>query len=255
MWKGFFPHCENSSNGSCEMKRLVHAFRKSPWLACKVVVDRVADWKEERRLNIRTAGFIPIENLMEDWQGNHDYAPTSIAAFRAFMCSIELTPGRDALVDFGCGKGRVLVLAAQYPFARVIGVEVAPALAGAARTNSRRANLPIGHPPIEIWQGSAEAFLLPSDASVIFLANPFRGRVLLGVLENIRTSLIEYPRRLQLIYYNPFRLKAMIHKFPWLIERQAFDLEKECVIYEADAAIAASCGIGQLDQTPEEAVR
>src|SRR5579864_6881023 len=110
------------------MKRLYNAFRKSPWLACKVVVDRAADWVEERRLNVHTAGLIPIETLMENWEGNHDYAPTSIRAFRVFLEHVDISPANDVLVDYGSGKGRVLVLAAHYPFRRVIGVEVAPAM-------------------------------------------------------------------------------------------------------------------------------
>jgi SAM-dependent methyltransferase len=223
------------------MKRLYNAFRKSPWLACKVLVDRVVDWKEERRLNIRTAGFIPIEKLMDNWEGNHDYAPTSITAFRTFMQHIEISPGQDGFVDFGCGKGRALILAAHYPFSRVIGVEVAPAMVANAKANIRRASLPCGHPEIEIWKGSAETFPFPADVSVVFLSNPFRGHTLLNVLENIRESLVEHPRRLQLIYNNPFRFKKMARDYPWLAPRKTFDFEKECIIYEADSAVAASC--------------
>jgi SAM-dependent methyltransferase len=230
------------------MKRLYAAFRKSPWLACQVAIDRVADWKEERRLNIRTAGLTPIETLMDNWEGNHDYAPTSIRAFRTFLQHIDIAPGRDVFVDFGSGKGRVLVLAAHYPFKRVIGVEVAPAMIADAQANLRRAKLPSNHPNIDIWEGSAEMFPLQNDVSVVYLSNPFRGRALAGVLENIRESLVVHPRRLQLAYNNPFRFKRMAHDYPWLKPRKTFDFEKECIIYEADAEIAASCLAAQSHQ-------
>jgi SAM-dependent methyltransferase len=223
------------------MKRLYKAFQKSPWHGCKVVIDRGADWLEERRLNIRTFGLIPIETLVENWEGNHDYAPTSIRAFRTFMQHIDLSPGNDALVDYGCGKGRILVLAAHYPFRRIIGVEVAPAMVAAAKANLQRAKLPLNHPEIEIWSGSAEIFPVPRDVSTVFLFNPFRGRVLLGVLEHIRESLAKHPRKFRLIYNNPFRFKPIAHDFPWLKSRQTFGFENECIIYEADAEIAASC--------------
>jgi hypothetical protein len=76
------------------MKRLCRAFRKSPWLGVKVVADRAVDWVEERRLGIHTGGLIPIETLMEDWEGNHDYAPTSIRALRKFFAAVILSRAR-----------------------------------------------------------------------------------------------------------------------------------------------------------------
>ena len=43
-----------------------------------------------------------------------------------------------ALVDIGCGKGRVLMMAAEYPFRKVVGVELDPGLAEVARRNLSR---------------------------------------------------------------------------------------------------------------------
>ena len=44
----------------------------------------------------------------------------------------------DVFVDFGCGKGRVLFLAARYRFARIIGVELSERMAEQARRNLAR---------------------------------------------------------------------------------------------------------------------
>ena len=41
---------------------------------------------------------------------------------------------RDVFVEFGCGKGRVVHQAARRPFRRVVGVEISPVLAEAARS-------------------------------------------------------------------------------------------------------------------------
>lgn len=218
------------------MKRFYKALKKSPLLAAKVAVDRVADYVQERRLGIRSGGLIPIETLMEDWEGNHDYAPTSIRAFRAFIGSVEIEAGRDVFVDYGCGMGRVLALAAEYPFRRVIGVEVSQKLAAAARRNldnyrgERRCH------DIEIWCGSAEDFELPADASVLYFANPFHGRVLVEVFERVRRSLEARPRRLRVIYNNPVHFLKLEGDYPWLEAKRRFSFEHDCIIYESTAA-------------------
>src|SRR5688572_21174130 len=56
-----------------------------------------------------------------------------------------------AFVDLGCGKGRPLAVASEFPFRRIVGIEIAPELAAVARSNA--AILASRHPdrrPIEI---------------------------------------------------------------------------------------------------------
>jgi tRNA1(Val) A37 N6-methylase TrmN6 len=61
---------------------------------------------------------------------------------------------KASFVDLGCGKGLPLVVATEYPFQRVLGVELAPELCVVARHNAER--LKTLHPertPIEIVEG------------------------------------------------------------------------------------------------------
>ena len=41
----------------------------------------------------------------------------------------------DVFLDFGCGKGRVLLIASEYKFKKIIGIEFSPELAGIALKN------------------------------------------------------------------------------------------------------------------------
>ena len=52
--------------------------------------------------------------------------------FRRLMRTLSLPPG-SGFVDFGCGKGRVLLLAAGFGFARITGVEFAKELCDIAK--------------------------------------------------------------------------------------------------------------------------
>jgi SAM-dependent methyltransferase len=110
---------------------------------------------------------------------------------------------RDTFVDFGCGKGRVVHQAACRPFRRVIGVEVAPALAEiarraiAARQHRHRCS------DVEIVLGDATQFDVPDDLTIAFFFDPFRGDTLDTVLRNIVRSIDRRPRPVHLIYVHP----------------------------------------------------
>lgn len=214
--------------------RFFRALKKSPWLAVKVTGDRIADFFKERKLGIHTSGLIPIENLMDNWEGNHDYAPTSISAFRVFMDNLNIRrTNEEVFIDYGSGLGRVLVLASAYPFKRIIGVEVTKILAEKARENIKNYKKERECEDIQIWMGSAADFQIPDDATLIYLNNPFHGQVLTDVFNRLEKSLTEKPRRVRVVYNNPVHFMKIFENYPWLTIRQKFYFEQECIIFES----------------------
>ena len=105
-------------------------------------------------------------------------------------------------VDIGAGKGRILVLAAGYPFARIVGVELADGLCETARRNAAvvARRLPRA-PPIDVVHADATTYELPSDPCVLFLYRPFIGDVAERVVQNIVTSFRANPRQIFILYY------------------------------------------------------
>ncbi len=86
-------------------------------------------------------------------------------------------------VDLGAGMGRALLLAAEFPFRAVVGVELNPTLARIGKRNIalwRKAGR--GHSPIRMICGDAAEFELPPGPCVVFLFNPFGAPVLRRVL-------------------------------------------------------------------------
>src|SRR6266496_57342 len=72
------------------------------------------------------------------------YQPTEPAAFHEMLDALQQCPAdnqttlnfRDfTFLDLGSGKGRTLLMASDYPFRRVVGVELLPALHGIAVRN------------------------------------------------------------------------------------------------------------------------
>jgi predicted RNA methylase len=107
----------------------------------------------------------------------------------------------DALLDMGCGAGRAICVAAQYPFSRVIGIEIDQRLCALAERNARRLRRYAVRP--EIVCTDAAEYRVPDDITVVFFYNPFWGEVFKTALTRVLESFDRAPRRLQLAYANP----------------------------------------------------
>jgi SAM-dependent methyltransferase len=92
-------------------------------------------------------------------------------------------------IDLGSGKGRVLLMASDYPFKRIIGVEFMPELHRVAEKNiTGYSNDRQGCRQIETLCMDARDFQFPDDPLVIYLFNPFSEATFAQVLENLRHS-------------------------------------------------------------------
>jgi hypothetical protein len=109
----------------------------------------------------------------------------------------------DVLVDYGAGKGRVLLAAARFPFGRIVGLEVNEADAEIARSNASIAGPRRRCADIEVVVADACVWPLPDDVTYIYLFNPFWDETFRGMLDRVLESLDRRPRQLTLIYANP----------------------------------------------------
>ena len=115
-----------------------------------------------------------------------------------------------AFIDLGSGKGRALVIASEYPFQRVVGVEFAEELHSIARRNVRDYRSRTQQcTNIECLLLDATEFIPPPVPTVFWMNNPFRPPVLIPVLRNIGKSLSEVPRDLILVYLTPFHAQLV----------------------------------------------
>ena len=110
---------------------------------------------------------------------------------------------RTSFIDMGAGMGRALLLAAELPFRRVIGVELHPALVRVARRNLaawRKAGRII--PPARIEIGDAVEFTFPPGPCVAFLFNPFGAVVMRRWLSAVTKAFAGRPGELDILYVN-----------------------------------------------------
>jgi len=132
------------------------------------------------------------------------YQPVSIRDFADVIAASHADLERFTFIDLGSGKGRALLLAAQHPFRRIIGIEYARELHEIARRNVQKASLSMSKlERIEcVWADAAE-FDVPNDPLFCFLYNPFDAKVLTSVLERLRQSSESNPREIWIAYVNP----------------------------------------------------
>jgi predicted RNA methylase len=157
--------------------------------------------REDRRLGITTAD----ERLAKKFgcgvsEYNQRYRAMPYSAARRLMR--RLNPGpQDALLDYGCGAGRIICLAAQYPFSRIIGIDIDAELCAVAERNvhalRQRRTLP------EVVCADAASYPVPREISVVFLYNPFPRPVLQEALTRVLESFDHMPRLVRVVYANP----------------------------------------------------
>jgi SAM-dependent methyltransferase len=110
----------------------------------------------------------------------------------------------DVFIDFGSGMGRVVFLAARdYPFRKVIGVELVPQLHAAAAANIARTRDRLRCQQIELVNADVLDYRVPDDITVVYFYNPFRGPTFAHVVSELCASLDRNPRKLRVIYFNP----------------------------------------------------
>jgi hypothetical protein len=130
------------------------------------------------------------------------YQPSGWGYLRRGLRKSEVTP-EDVFVDFGSGKGRVLCQAARYPFGRVIGVEISPALTRVARLNLDRNRRRFACRQVELVTADVADYEIPDDVTYAYLFHPFAGDTFEVLIDRLVESIERWPRRLTIIYACP----------------------------------------------------
>jgi hypothetical protein len=164
---------------------------------------RAAEWRYDRALGINTGGEILGKRLMlrPDGKGYAGTPPT--IADRLIGTVAERARG-FTFVDYGAGKGRVLLIAAGYQFGRVVGIELSEPLIRIAATNiAAYTRSRPGLVPIELVRADAADYELPPAPCVLFFYDPFEESLMERIGRRVLDSFGANPRKIFVIYYSP----------------------------------------------------
>jgi SAM-dependent methyltransferase len=131
-------------------------------------------------------------------------------------------PREAVFVDLGCGKGRALIIAAQYGVRRLKGVELVPEFIRTCETNLKKVRAELGDLEWEIFSIDIKDYPISPEDDVFYLYDPCAWSDVLTCVKNILASWREHPRRLRVIYHNNLlassRIEADVRGFDHLAE-------------------------------------
>jgi hypothetical protein len=160
---------------------------------------------------VDTCGDVPLASL--DFQSQNktaglEYQSHHPKIIRAGLAALEIRPEDFTFIDFGCGKGRVLLVASEFPFRRIVGLEFAPSLAETATRNLRNYR---GRgqkcSAIEVVTVDATEYALTPEPQVLYFYSPFSRSVLDRIVQNIEDSLRRSPRELLVLFSGSLKMR------------------------------------------------
>lgn len=190
------------------------------------------DARFDRRFGTDTSGIVEVRKT--GVQGPNArfaiyYEATPTRVIRRALRSGVPAPEGYVFVDYGSGKGRTLLVASEFAFKRIIGVELSWKLHATAQQN------------IRVYRGrgmrctdvtsiccDAAEFELPANDLVLYFYTPFHGPVFDEVLERIKASFALRPRRLIILAYSSRRDQmAKLSSQPFVTRHREIPLRYE----------------------------
>lgn len=161
----------------------------------------------DREFGTDTDGIVPLWKLQIESPYREQgvrYQASSPDLIRSAIENLPIRPEEFVYVDIGSGKGRTLLVASEYPFRRVIGVEFSPELNAVAAENIRKYRSPKRKcGDVSSICADAANWEFPAGNTMFFLYNPFGEDVLRRVLLNLGRSLIRNDREIYVVYSHP----------------------------------------------------
>jgi SAM-dependent methyltransferase len=170
---------------------------RHPWITMKFVVRRIGEIPKkglpklrreanddfDTRYGVETSSMSWVTPTVgSSYMHGTRYNPTSERSVRWAIETAGLPLEQTCFVDVGCGKGRPLIIANEYPFRRIVGVEYAPELAEVARRNLAKVDK---LDRCSVVCTDASIYEFPDGALLTFLYNPFDWVIYEKVLANL----------------------------------------------------------------------
>jgi SAM-dependent methyltransferase len=168
----------------------------------------------DRKNGTDTSGYLGPEELVNGQTNdalNHGYSAIAPSVFheacKRWRETLPAVSGRVeaySFVDVGAGKGRALLLAAELPFRKVIGVELSEELSRITQKNvARWTRVARPKSKIRVVQGDAAKFRWPRTPLLVYLYNPFACSLVAQMAENLAATAATGSGLLDLLYVNP----------------------------------------------------
>ena len=166
-------------------------------------------WREikgERKYNLNSIGLDKLRTLSikgDNLAHSSIYQACNYYILENGLNYLRSINENNNIVDFGCGKGRVLVVSAYFEFKNITGIDFAKALCISAEQNIQKTKLLFPSATFNVVCDDVVNYKIKKEQNVFFFFNPFDEVVMLEVVKNILASLKEKSRKVYIMYVNP----------------------------------------------------
>jgi SAM-dependent methyltransferase len=162
--------------------------------------DRLFDWK----YGVETRSRVSLNDLDISYDSKRfgrNYGPSDPVIFKNMLSCLKIKHEDFTFVDFGSGKGRAILMASEFPFKRIVGIEFSATLNEMARKNIRHYKSRTQKcRDLEVIESDATTYEIPNERAIFYFNNPFNEPIMARVLANIQRSLEEHPRDIFVAY-------------------------------------------------------
>ncbi len=172
----------------------------------------------DRKHGTDTSGYLGPEELVTGQAHdalNCGYSAIAPSVFREacrrWAETLPAVSGRIeaySFVDVGAGKGRALLLAAEQPFRKIVGVELNPELARIARRNVGL-SYERSKAKIRVVQDDFVNFHWPKTPLLVYFYNPFECSLIARLAEKLTAAAESGGGLIDVLYVNPVCTEAL----------------------------------------------
>ncbi len=163
------------------------------------------EYKYEKQFKIKTHSITNLHDL--DLAGSIDganhYQGASYYILSLLFAEINKITSAKSFIDYGCGKARAMIFAANYGFNKIEGIELAKELCVAGQSNIDLVKSGFPKVNFAIHHADATTYTSIDEIQVFYFFNPFQETVMNKVIENIKQSYSRAKRDIFVIYINP----------------------------------------------------
>jgi hypothetical protein len=147
-----------------------------------------------RRLDVRVTEEPRADAVWGYGAVNHDF-------FREIFRAIPTALAPFAFVDVGSGKGAAVLMASEFPFRRLIGLELTAELIAIARLNVQKFNAATGAQLDPLWvHCDFFKWPLPDEPLLFFFNNPFPDQITLEALSHLERAVSAHRHPVLLVF-------------------------------------------------------
>jgi SAM-dependent methyltransferase len=198
----------------------------SPWLAFFVLYH---DIKGAFKYGISTFYPVALSKLKiinGDTGKASPYEAANYYLLEKLFTAFRKISNAGSLIDLGCGKGRVLVVAAYFGFTNITGIDFATELCEEASANMKKLYQKFPGVKWKVINDNVTSYNIAPGDSVFFLFNPFTEEIIKIFLEKLENSCRQFPRTTWFLYASPLHKEILLNRgYETVFQKQVLNLK------------------------------